>query len=88
MKALTRAALIVAIASFTSLGVGTSSSAAASDQTMTTKQAVVRDGSHDFDFIYGKWRMPNHRLKERLAGSHEWVNFITCDGGDSARRYR
>ncbi len=42
---------------------------------------TVRDGSHDFDFIYGKWRMPNHRLKQRLAGSHEWVDFITCDEG-------
>jgi hypothetical protein len=42
---------------------------------------TVRDGSHDFDFIYGKWRMPNHRLKKRLAGSHDWVDFITCDEG-------
>lgn len=44
-------------------------------------QTSVRDGSHDFDFIYGKWRMPNHRLKKRLAGSHEWADFITCDEG-------
>lgn len=43
--------------------------------------ATVRDGSHDFDFIYGKWRMPNHRLKKRFAGSHEWADFITCDEG-------
>jgi len=25
--------------------------------------------------------MPNHRLKKRLAGSHEWADFITCDEG-------
>jgi hypothetical protein len=36
-------------------------------------------GLHDFDFIYGKWRMPNHRLTKRLAGSHDWVDFISCD---------
>jgi hypothetical protein len=42
-------------------------------------QAAVRDGSHDFDFLYGKWRMPNHRLVKRLAGSHEWEDFISCD---------
>jgi hypothetical protein len=41
----------------------------------------IRDGSHDFDFIYGKWRMPNHRLVKRLAGSHDWANFVTCDEG-------
>jgi hypothetical protein len=37
--------------------------------------SAVREGSHDFDFIYGKWRMPNHRLKERLAGSHKVGQF-------------
>ena len=40
-----------------------------------------RDGSHDFDFIYGKFRMPNHRLVKRLAGSHEWTDFISCTEG-------
>jgi hypothetical protein len=42
-------------------------------------QAAVRDGSHDFDFLHGKWRMPNHRLTKRLAGSHSWDDFISCD---------
>lgn len=52
------------------------------DSTVNTP-TVVRDGSHDFDFIYGKWRMPNHRLKKRLTDSHDWVDFITCDEGSS-----
>ena len=54
-------------------------SAAAHGQSTPAPTPAVRDGSHDFDFIYGKWRMPNHRLKKRLAGSHEWDDFITCD---------
>lgn len=41
--------------------------------------SAARDGSHDFDFIYGKWRMPNHRLVKRLAGSHTWDDFVSCD---------
>ena len=40
---------------------------------------AVRDGSHDFDFLYGKWKMPNHRLLKRLAGSNEWEDFISYD---------
>ena len=40
---------------------------------------AVRDGSHDFDFLYGKWTMPNHRLVKRLASSHEWEDFMSYD---------
>ncbi|HWA89912.1 MAG TPA: hypothetical protein VG889_07745 [Rhizomicrobium sp.] len=38
-------------------------------------------GLHDFDFIAGEWRAHHRKLKERLAGSHEWVEF---DGTQSA----
>jgi hypothetical protein len=46
-----------------------------SDETTT----ATRDGSHDFDFLYGKWKMPNHRLLKRLANSHEWEDFMSYD---------
>jgi hypothetical protein len=32
-------------------------------------------GLHDFDFKAGKWKARHRRLKERLAGSTEWVEF-------------
>jgi hypothetical protein len=32
-------------------------------------------GLHDFDFLVGKWTSHQRRLKERLAGSHEWEEF-------------
>lgn len=36
-------------------------------------------GLHDFDFLVGSWRVHHRRLKERLAGSHEWIPFEgTC----------
>jgi hypothetical protein len=38
-------------------------------------QAPNLAGLHDFDLRVGKWRGHNRRLKERLAGSHEWVEF-------------
>jgi hypothetical protein len=54
-------------------------SAFAAEDAPNAAQPAVRDGSHDFDFIYGKWRMPNHRLLKRLTGSHDWADFISCD---------
>jgi hypothetical protein len=34
-----------------------------------------RDGSHDFDFQTGRWRIRNQRLVKRLAGCSEWETF-------------
>jgi hypothetical protein len=32
-------------------------------------------GVHDFDFLVGHWRVHHRKLKERLANSHEWIEF-------------
>jgi len=32
-------------------------------------------GVHDFDFLVGRWRVHHQKLKERLANSHEWIEF-------------
>jgi hypothetical protein len=34
-----------------------------------------RDGSHDFDFQTGRWRIHNERLVKRLEGCTEWETF-------------
>jgi hypothetical protein len=39
-------------------------------------------GLHDFDLRAGEWLCHHRRLKERLAGSHEWQEF---DGTQSFR---
>jgi hypothetical protein len=33
------------------------------------------DHSRDFDFFVGSWKVRHRRLKERMAGSTEWVEF-------------
>src|SRR5260370_12882665 len=32
-------------------------------------------GVHDFDFLVGHWRVHHRKLKERLANSHEGIEF-------------
>jgi hypothetical protein len=32
-------------------------------------------GLDDFDFLVGRWRVHHRQLKERLANSHEWIEF-------------
>jgi hypothetical protein len=32
-------------------------------------------GLGDFDWLVGRWKVRHHRLKERLAGSHDWEDF-------------
>jgi len=34
-----------------------------------------RDGRNDFDFLVGKWKGLNQRLRERLVGSTDWEVF-------------
>ncbi|HEY5337158.1 MAG TPA: hypothetical protein VIJ85_03055, partial [Rhizomicrobium sp.] len=41
----------------------------------TGPTTMTTDHAHDFDFLIGKWNVHHSRLKERLAGSHEWVEF-------------
>jgi hypothetical protein len=37
--------------------------------------AVVRNGQQDFDFLVGRWKLQNRRLKRPLSGSNEWYEF-------------
>jgi hypothetical protein len=30
---------------------------------------------HDFDFLFGSWEITNRKLKDRLVGSSEWLEF-------------
>ena len=32
-------------------------------------------GRHDFDFLMGRWSVRSRRLRERLAGCEEWIEF-------------
>ena len=38
----------------------------------TAVPATPRDGQHDFDFLFGTWKVHVRRLKNPLRGSHEW----------------
>lgn len=41
----------------------------------TPQPAAERDGQHDFDPLFGSWRVHIKRRTHPLAGSNEWVEF-------------
>lgn len=47
----------------------------ASDATGAATMTDMRDGSRDFDFLMGSWKVHNRRLRERLKGSTQWDEF-------------
>ena len=44
-------------------------------ETITEATALAHDPQHDFDFLFGSWKLRNRRLKEALTGSTEWLEF-------------
>src|SRR5437868_14715082 len=45
------------------------------------KGDCMSDRRHDFDFIFGEWKIHSRRLRDRLVGCTEWVEFDgTCVG--------
>ena len=40
-----------------------------------TTASISSSNPEDFDFFIGRWRVAHRRLKARLAGCHEWVEF-------------
>jgi hypothetical protein len=37
--------------------------------------AEERDGSHDFDFLFGRWKSHQRRLLHPLTGANDWAEF-------------
>jgi hypothetical protein len=52
-------------------------------ETGAQQAAPARDAQHDFDFEIGSWKIHLSRLKDRLIGSKEWVQF---DGTSVTRK--
>lgn len=40
---------------------------------------IAHDGARDFDFLAGNWSVHNRRLEQRLADSHDWIDFEAED---------
>ena len=47
-----------------------------------TPESSPASGRHDFDFLFGAWKVHHHRLDRRLAGGTQWTDF---EGRSSAR---
>lgn len=56
---------------------------ASQDTPKTLPSNANLSGLHDFDFLVGDWHSHHRKLKEKLANSHEWIEF---DGTLSMRK--
>jgi hypothetical protein len=50
---------------------------------VTPQASAQRDGTHDFDFEDGTWKIHLKRLQHPLTGSHTWTEF---DGTTTTRK--
>jgi len=63
----------IGVLTLLSFGAGSETQAQNTSGAVTMSEA--KDGSRDFDFWIGSWRVKNRRLRERLAGSTQWDEF-------------
>jgi hypothetical protein len=66
---------VTPVAALSAAALGSMAPAHAGQDNPKTIEAPNLTGLHDFDFLVGQWQGHHRRLKERLAGSHEWVEF-------------
>ena len=78
---MTRSPSLIGIA-LVMLSAAFGASAAQDAPEKTTAQNL--SGLHDFDFLFGEWRVHSRRLKERLTGSKDWEEF---EGTIVSRKY-
>jgi hypothetical protein len=67
------------VAGMLAVAAGSTAPAVASQDPPPPQSPADLSHLHDFDFLAGEWRVHHRRLKERLADSHEWIEFDgTC----------
>jgi hypothetical protein len=60
---------------FTLITPGETRATSAFGQVGPQQAKTDRDGQHDFDFWFGRWKVHNRRLLHPLSNSNEWVEF-------------
>ena len=60
---------------FAILAILAASPLAAQEAAAPAQHPALRDGSHDFDFERGTWKLHISRLVHPLTGSKEWVDY-------------
>lgn len=80
---MTSFSITLGIAAIVIFGGAPLSAVAAQDARAPSQAPSDLSGLRDFDFLVGEWRVHSRRLKERLAGSDEWIEF---DGAITSRK--
>lgn len=75
MDKTTRAFLSCFLSASLILLMTSTSSAQTADKMTHPIDHAEAGGFHDFDFLVGQWQVHHWKLKQRLVGSHDWVEF-------------
>jgi hypothetical protein len=70
-----RACFFVAILASSSSLSAFAQTPSATDENVKAGTIAQHDGQHDFDFLFGQWKVHCRRLLSPLTGSHEWIEF-------------
>jgi hypothetical protein len=72
---------VLMLTAVSGLALGVEGAVATADNTFNEKLPPAmppdHDGSHDFDYLHGKWTMQNRRLLKRMANSHDWAEYAS-----------
>lgn len=74
-RGILRALTLSALFGLSAIPIPSLSATTTESNTLRAADDSARSGVHDFDFLFGRWRVHHRRLSKRLRHSEDWQEF-------------